>query len=219
MAKGVERVETLVAGILMIVIGAAVAGYGVKVFYLLLPVFGFLVGFVLGAQLLTALLGDAFLATVAGWGVGLVLGIVFAVIATVWFWAAIVILAGGVGWVLGTGLLAAVGVTDGLLPLVAGAVLAAVLAIIAIVIDAPTALVAVLTSFGGSAWLVAGALLLLGRVTTADLEYGAVSALAGHTLALLAWPVLGLATLLVQLQEARSGPGGLRARLGGPAAA
>ena len=85
----------------MIVLGGAVAMYGTRLFYLLLPVWGFLVGFVLGAELFAAIFGEGFLATVAGWGVGLVTGIVFAVVAGLWYWAAIVILAGGVGWVRG----------------------------------------------------------------------------------------------------------------------
>ena len=210
--------ESLIAGILLAVIGALVAAYGVRLFYLLLPVFGFLVGFVLGAQLLTAWLGDGFLATAAGWGVGLVLGVVFAVIAGVSFWAAIMILAGGVGWALGTGLLAAIGITDGLLPLVGGAVLAGVVAILAIYLDAPTLLVAVLTSFGGAAYAVAGVLVVLGTVALGGLQHGAVAALAGNPIAILAWAVLGLATFLFQLLEARARSFDLRARLGAPTA-
>jgi hypothetical protein len=204
--------ESLIGGVVLIVIGGLVATYGVRVFYFLLPVWGFVSGFVLGAQLIAALLGEGFLATAAGWGVGLVLGVVFAVIAGVWFWAAIVILAGGVGWVLGTGLVAALGITDGFLPLIAGAVLAAALAILAIVIDAPTVLVAVLTSFGGSAYPVAGALLVVRRITIADLEYGALDALAGHPVALVAWAALGLATLMIQVLDARARSLDLRAR-------
>ena len=208
--------ESLVAGILMLVIGAAVAGYGVKLFYLLLPVFGFLVGFVLGAQLVTAILGDAFLATVAGWGVGVVLGIVLAVVAGVWYWAAIVILAGGAGWMLGTGLLASIGITDGLLPLVAGAVLAAGVAIVTIAVDGPTLLVAVLTSLAGSAYAVAGVMLVLRQATLAELEHGAVQAIAGDTVALIAWLVVAVAALAFQLLDARGRAADLLAGIGRP---
>jgi hypothetical protein len=211
--------ENLVAGVLLIVLGTAVAVFGTRLFYLLLPAWGFLVGFVLGAQLMTELFGEAFLATVAGWGVGIVLGVVLAIVAGVWFWAAIVILAGGLGWTLGTGLLAAIGMTDGVLPLVAGAVVAAAFAIVAIVIDAPTLLVAVLTSIGGAAYAVAGAIMVLGRIGPADLEHGPVGALAGQPVALTAWLVLAAVALGYQLLEARARSTDLRARLNRPTAA
>jgi hypothetical protein len=210
--------QALIVGILLIVLGGAVAMYGTRLFYVLLPVWGFLAGFVLGAQLFATIFGEGFLATIAGWGVGLVTGLVFAVIAGVWYWAAIVILAGGVGWAVGTGLLAAIGMTDGILSLVAGAVVAAVFAIVAIVIDAPTLLVAVLTSIGGAAYSIAGVLMVLGRVELGGLANGAVAALWGFPLAVAAWLIVAAVALGYQLLEARARSTDLRAGLNRPAA-
>ena len=44
---------------------------------------------------MTELAGDGFLATAAGWAAGLALGVVLAVTATMWFWAAVLVLAFG----------------------------------------------------------------------------------------------------------------------------
>ena len=210
--------QALIVGIVLIVLGGAVAMYGTRLFYVLLPVWGFLAGFVLGAELFATIFGQGFLATVAGWGVGLVTGIVFAVIAGVWFWAAVVILAGGVGWAVGTGLLTAIGMTDGILPLVAGAGVAALFAIVAIAIDAPTLLVAVLTAIGGAAYSIAGVLMVLGRIETGALLHGAITALWPFPLAVAAWLIVAAIALGFQLLEARARSTDLRARLNSPTA-
>jgi hypothetical protein len=210
--------ESLFIGILVLVLGGAVAMYGTRLFYLLLPVWGFLFGFVLGAQLFSAIFGDGFLATVAGWGVGLVTGIVFGVIAGIWYWASIVLLAGGVGWIVGDGLFDAIGMADGILPIVGAAVVAAVFAIVAIVIDAPTLLVVVLTSIGGSAYSVAGVLLVLGLIGKGDMEHGAIGALSDFPLAVAAWLLFAAVALGYQLLEARARSTDLRGRLDQPTA-
>jgi hypothetical protein len=210
--------ESLIVGIVLIVLGGAVAMYGTRLFYLLLPVWGFITGFVVGAQLLAALFGQGFLATVAGWGVGLVTGLVFAIIAGVWYWAAVVILAGGLGWAVGTGVLAALGLADGILPLAGGAVAAALFAIVAILIDAPTLLVAVLSAVGGAAYAIAGVLLVLGRIETGGLANGAVAALWAFPVALAAWAIVAAIGLGYQLLEARARSTDLRERLSRPTA-
>jgi hypothetical protein len=210
--------QALILGIVLMVLGGAVAMYGTRLFYVLLPVWGFLAGFVLGADVFATLFGEGFLATIAGWGVGLVTGIVFAVVAGVWFWAAVVILAGGVGWAVGTGLLAAIGMIGGLLPLVAGAVVAALFAIVAIAIDAPKLLVAVLTAIGGAAYSVAGVMMVLGRIETGGLTHGAIAAIWGFPLAVVAWLIVAAIALGFQLVEARGRSMDLRARLDAPAA-
>lgn len=210
--------ESLVLGIVLIVLGGAVAMYGTRLFYLLLPVWGFLVGFGLGAQLFATIFGEGFLATVAGWGVGLVTGLVFAVVAGVWYWAAVVILAGGLGWVVGAGLLAALGMTDGLLPLVGGAAVAAVFAIVAILVDAPTLLVAVLTSIGGAAYAITGVLMVLGRIEHGGLANGAIAALWPHPLGLAAFAIFAAIALGFQVLEARARSADLLASLNRPTA-
>lgn len=208
--------ESIVVGIAALVVGALVATWGVRVFFLLLPLWGFIAGLAIGAQGLAAVLNEGFLATLVSWAAGIALGLVFAVTAVLWVWAAVIVLAFSVGTTVGSGLLLALGFSPGILPFAAGIVLGAALVVLAIAIDAPVLLVAILTSLGGAAYAVAGALLFLGRLELADLSGGAVGAIRGEPLAVVGWLVLAAAALVVQLQEARGGIAGLRLRLDQP---
>lgn len=208
--------EALIVGLAGVVIGSLVAMFGVRVFFLLLPVWGFLAGFALGAQGVASLLDEGFLVTVLGWAAGLAVGVLFAILAGLWFWASILILAGSVGWSLVAGLLVAAGMEPGPLVFLAGLAGAAVLVVLAVIIDAPTLYVAVLTSFGGTAFAVTGALVVLGRVELGALDGGVVAAMRSYPLAFLAWLGLAVVALGYQLFEARGRSGDLRAPLGHP---
>jgi hypothetical protein len=203
--RGVQggALESIVIGLVGIIVGTLVAGFGARVFFLLLPLWAFVAGFVIGGDVVASVLGDRFLATAAGWIAGLGLGVVLAVLAGLWFWAAVLVLAASVGWTLGAGIAAALGFEPGLVTLAAGVAGVVLLGGLAIAVNAPTLLVAVLTSFGGAAWAVAGALVMLGRIGLADLESGAVAALYGYPLAIGAWLVLAIVALGSQLLDAR----------------
>ena len=60
-------IEGLLIGLLAIAIGAAFAFYGFRVFLILLPIWGFFAGFLLGAGVMDSLFPDAgFLVEVSG---------------------------------------------------------------------------------------------------------------------------------------------------------
>src|SRR4029077_2750663 len=126
--------------------------YGARGFYLLLPLFGFIVGFLLGAQVVAALVGDGVFATVLSWVVGFIVAVGFAALAGLWWWAAVLILFAVVGFDVGRGLLLAVGGDPGLLTWLAGVVVAIAFAVVAIVADAATLLVVAVTALGGAAY-------------------------------------------------------------------
>jgi len=134
--------DAVILGIVGLLIGALVTMHGARLFYLLLPLWAFVAGVLLGAEGVQAILGDGFLATAASWATGLALGVALAVTATLWFWAAVLILAFGVGSAVGTGLLVALGFDPGFLPFVAGIVGGIALVVLAIAVDAPLLLVA-----------------------------------------------------------------------------
>ncbi len=205
--------DAVILGVVGLLVGALVALYGVRVFYLLLPLWGFVAGLLLGAEAVGALLGDGFLATATGWGVGIVLGIVFAVTATLWLWAAVLVLAFSVGAELGSGLVLAIGIEAGIFALVAGILLGALFVVIAIAIDGPVLLVAALSALGGAALVIDGALLILGRLQVGDLEGGVVAALRGQPLMVVGWLLLAGLALVHQLNDAAGGNIGLRTRL------
>lgn len=196
--------DSILLGLVAIVVGALVAAYGARGFFLLLPLFGFVLGFMVGGQGVTQIFGDGIFATLLSWLAGLIVGLIFAVLAGLSWWAAIVILFGVVGYQIGYGVLVAIGFNDpGILPFIAGLALGVGLAILAVVLDAPTLLVAAVTALGGAAYVVAGAYLILNQITVAQLKDGPIGALNGQPLGIVAWLVLGLVAIGFQYMDTR----------------
>lgn len=195
--------DTLILGLGAIIVGAVVAAYGARGFFLLLPLWGFVAGFLVGAQMVAALLGEGLLATLTGWVLGFVVGAGFALVAGFWWWAAVVILSATVGYVVGSGLLVAAGVDAGAITVAAGLALGALFAVGAIVLDVPTLLVAALTALGGMAWVVGGAYLLLRQISIEQFGDGPLGALEGRPLALVGWAVLAIAAFAFQAIDLR----------------
>src|SRR6478735_10397678 len=93
-------IEGIVVGLLAIVVGLAWAFYGLKFFAILLPIWAFFFGLVTGASWGAQLFGaDAgFLATALSWTIGIVFGVVLAAISFFWYYAAVVLAAGALGY-------------------------------------------------------------------------------------------------------------------------
>ena len=195
--------DRLLIGLIAIGVGALVAAYGARGFFVLLPLFGFIVGFGVGAQIVTNLFGDGIFATVTSWGVGFAFAIVFAILAGLWWWAAVVILFGVVGYELGSGVLIAIGLDPGIITFIAGLAVGVALALIAIVLDAPTMLVAAVSAFGGAAYVMAGLYLILDQITIQQLKDGPLGALDGHPVALAVWVAIGAVALGFQYLDTR----------------
>ncbi len=91
--------QGLLIGLFAIAIGLAFAFYGFRVFLVLLPIWGFFAGFVLGAAAMDALFPDSgFLVEVSSWVIGFIIGIVFAVLSYLYYWVAIILLGGVLGY-------------------------------------------------------------------------------------------------------------------------
>jgi len=164
-------IEGIIVGIVAIVIGLAWAFYGFKAFVILLPIWAFLVGFAAGASWIQELFGDGFMATVTSWVGGLVIGIVLALLSYFWYYAAVVIVGGALGYTLVAGFLGSLGF-DGIVAFALGLVAAAVVAVITIVLAVPAWLIVVLSAIGGAVAAVNGVLILLGRIQLEDISSG-----------------------------------------------
>ena len=195
--------EALAVGLIGIGAGSLLALFGVRFFWILLALWGAIIGFLAGADLAAALLGEGFLATMAGWIAGIAGAVVLGLLAGAVYWAAVIVLSGGVGYAIGSGVLLMLGVEPGLITAAAGLGTAAVLIVLALVLRVPVVLVAVLTSFGGVGYAIVGGLILLGRIELADLQGGALGAMADRPLALVAWLALGALACAYQLVVAR----------------
>ena len=194
--------EGIVVGGLALLIGLGFTFVGYRFFLILPPIWGFLAGFAIGANAVASLFGEGFLATITGWGIGFVLALICAVLAYLFWYAAVVILAGTVGYALGGSLLSAIGIDASWLIFLAGIALGAVFLIGALILNVPKYVIVVLTSIGGAAGIVMGVALVVGRVPVAALgDAGVVGApIHDSPLWAAAWVVLAIVGVVVQLR-------------------
>ncbi len=137
------------AGLIGLLFGAALAFAGYRLFIFLLPIWGFFFGLALGAQSVTVLLGDAFLATVTSWVVGFIVGAVFALLAYTFYAIAVAIVGGSLGYVVAVVLLTALGLQYGFLVWLIGIAAGVVMAFVTL-------------RFNLQKWVVIGATSLMG---------------------------------------------------------
>ena len=168
--------ETIFVSLVLLALGAAVWAAGFRLFVVILPVFGFFAGFVVTAQAIQQLFGGGFLATTGSWVFGFFVGLIFAVVAYLFYYGAIAILAATVGYEIGVGILAGLGISSGFLQFIIGLVLALAFAAGVIVFNLPRLLIVVLTSLIGAGMILAGILIGLGRIPLVALQYGVVGA-------------------------------------------
>ena len=166
-------IEGILLGLLAIAVGISFAFYGFRVFLILLPIWGFFAGFLLGANAMTALFGDAFLATATGWIVGFLLGLLFAVLSYLYYWIAVILLGGALGYQLTLGVLQWISPDfDGFIAFILALIVGAIFAVGFFVLHMPAVLVIVATAIGGAGATVAGVIVALGLVTHTGLESG-----------------------------------------------
>lgn len=164
-------------GVLLLALGAAVCFAGLRVFFLALPIWGFIAGFFVGAAGVHAIFGDGFLSTLTGWLIGAIIGIVFSLTAYLFWYAGALIAAGSTGALLGSGLMRLIGVDSGVIVFLVAAAFAVAVAAAAFILALPVYVVVVNTAVAGAAALVAGMMLVFNAIEAEQLSYGAVWAM------------------------------------------
>lgn len=162
--------------IIALLIGMAVAFNGYRWFIILLPFWGFIFGFGLGAETMQAVFGTAFLAEVTSWVVGFFVGLLFAVLSYLFYFIGVALFAGSAGYALGVGLLALIGVDFGLIPWLVGVVVGIVVAAVTIIFNIQKWVIIFFTATGGAGVIVGSLLFALGVINVADLGEHAVQA-------------------------------------------
>ena len=152
----------LVIAILAVVLGALFAFGGWRFFLILLPFWGLFMGFNIGTEGARALIGDGTFATLTSWAIGIVLALVFAIFSYLYYYAAIAVLAGTVGYLIGASAWGLIGSDDGLIAFILGIALGAIFAIATLMLNVPKYLVIALTAIGGAALVVGGWFILTG---------------------------------------------------------
>jgi hypothetical protein len=195
-------IEGIIVGLLAIGVGAAWAFFGLRVFTILLPIWAGFAGLLIGAQLGQDLFGQGFFATIVSWGIGIVVAIAFAVISFFWYYAAVTLAVGVLGYTIGVGFMAWLGIGDGFIATLIGLVLGGLFAAAAFVLGVPAWLVVIVSAISGAAAVVNGVLLFLGRIQLDDLQSGLLGGLLTDSfIGVTAWIVIAVLAIAFQIRS------------------
>jgi len=198
---------TLIMAIIALVIGAAFCFGGFRFFLVLLPLWGFVVGFGVGADVVTALFGDGAFATATSWAVGFVVAVVFAIASYLYYYLAIALMAGMAGYALGAAAWGLIGNEYGVIAFVIGIVVGAILAIVVLALNVPKYLVIVISGMAGAATILAGWFILIGTIPTESIHWTEVgAAITDSWFYLIVWGVIAAAGMIAQVRSTTIGP-------------
>jgi hypothetical protein len=196
--------EMLCASIIALAFGTLVCFAGYRLFLVLLPIWGFFVGFALGAQTIQAIFGDAFLGTVTSWVVGFVVAVIFAVLSYLFYIFAVIMIAAGLGYGLGVGLMTTF-MNMGVIPWLVGIVVAILLVVVTLMFNLQKYVIIAATALGGA--LLAIGTLMLGAqgLATVDLTDAPIKAMlnSGPLWAIL-FLALAICGIVVQVASTRT---------------
>jgi Domain of unknown function (DUF4203) len=164
----------ILVGVILILFGVVLAVAGLRVFFIALPIMGFLAGVALGLGIMDHAFDEGFLTTAAGIVVGVIIGIVFAVLSYLFWYVAVILGMAYIGAVTGAGLMDAFDVDTDWVILLAAIVGGVLLAFGAVVLDLPVYWVIVSTAFAGASWAIAGVMLVFDEIDRPELNYGTV---------------------------------------------
>jgi len=196
-------VEPLIVGVVTLTVGAVFCFAGYRLFRIIIAVWGFLAGFLIGAQAVTSLFNSTFLSNELGWVAGIVLGILLASLAYFLYSAAIAILGASVGYLIGIGLMTALGFDgQGISTFLAGILVAVLFGVLILVLNLAKILIIINTALGGSSAIVFGILYLFGLVPLDFLKTGLIGAFVkGSPSWGLVWLIIALLGFAVQWQS------------------
>ncbi len=165
----------IVVGLLAIAVGALFCFRGYLAMRLVIPIWGALAGFVFGAGLIASVTDEGFLSTVLGWLVGFAVALLFATIAYLYYEVAVLLGMAAVGFTIGTSVTVALGVSWSWFIVLAGVVVGALLAFVAIAADLPMVFLTLLTALAGASTVVTGLMLVFGVVSADDFDSAATT--------------------------------------------
>jgi len=197
--------ELFCMGTIGLLFGLAVAFLGYRLLWIVLPIWGFFFGLALGAQTIQAILGDAFFGTVTSWVVGFIVGAIFAVFSYLFYFVAVAILSGSLGYSLTVGLLAAIGLDFGFLVWLIAIVVAVIVAFLVLRFNIQKYAVIVITALGGAGVIVFIMLAAFeGVLLTKILSNPVMTAISNNWLYLLLFAVVAIGGIVVQLRASQA---------------
>jgi hypothetical protein len=186
----------IILGLLAILAGGVMLFAGQLVLRFVLPIWGFFAGFAFGAGLVAELADERFLGTLLGWVLGLVFALLFAVFAYLYYVVAVILAMAAFGFAIGSGLVVALGIDWDWVAVLVGVTVGAVVGVVSVFGNMPMIVLVVFSSFAGAVGVVAGLMLLVGSLNSADFTQGAFTDAVqdswGWYLTLLALALVGI---------------------------
>ena len=171
----------IIVGILAICVGALFCFWGIAAMRVVISVWGAFAGFNLGAGLVSAISSEGFLSNAVGWIVGILLALLFALLAYLYYVVAIVLMMATIGFVLGTAVMAAFGVAWNWLIIIVGVVIGVLLAWAAVAVNLPAILLVVFSALGGSTAIVAGLMMVSDQIRTSEFTDASITERISHS--------------------------------------
>jgi hypothetical protein len=185
--------------------GSVLAFAGYRFFLVLLPIWGFFFGFGLGAQSIQAIFGTAFLSDVISWVVGFIVGLVFAALSYLFYFIAVGLVAGALGYALGVGIMGLIGIDFGLLSWLVGIALGVLFAIVTYMLNIQKWIIILATSLLGAGVIVGTFLFLFGKLPSAQLVANPVKvAMENSPFWLITFIIIAILGFLGQYQSTRN---------------
>ncbi len=193
-------------GMIALLFGLVLCFAGYRLFLVLLPIWGFFFGFGLGAQAIQALFGQAFLATVTSWLVGFIVAVVFAVLAYLFYIAAVAIVSFSLGYSVTVGVLTAIGLplAGGLIAWIIAVVVGIALALVVLRFNIQKLVIELATAFLGAGEIVGVFVLLFGGPAAQIMENPVKFVLNSSPFWLIVFLVLGIAGFVLQYMHNRA---------------
>jgi len=185
--------------------GLVVAFGGYRLFLVLLPIWGFFAGFFLGAQTISFLFSDGFLATITGWVVGFFVGLLFAVLSYLFYFIAVGIVSFSLGYGATVGILGWIGLDVGFIVWLIAVVAGIALAVVVYLFNLQKYAIILATAIGGTGVIIYTLLALFnGALAVSLLENPVRLAIENSFWWLLFFLVVAGLGIVVQIQTSRA---------------
>ena len=197
--------ELLCSVLIAMVIGIILVFKGYRFFLVILPIFGFIFGFGLGAQTMHALFGYQMFATATSWVVGFIVGLIFAVLSYFFWIVAVGIFAFGVGYSTTVGFLNMLGMDLSFLVWLIAVVVGGALVFVVLKFNVQKYVIIIGTTMAGAALIIASFLYAFGVLQTPQLwTLGAKVAVSNSWFWLLGFLVLAGFGIYTQIVTTRN---------------
>jgi hypothetical protein len=156
---------TVIGASFVLFLSALVAFFGARLFWIILPIWGFFFGIAVGAQGVQALFGDGFLSTAFSWIVAFFLGLLFALGSYLFWFVAVALMGGYVGYGIVVGFFGLFGVELGPLVWLLGFAVGVIAGVLTLVLNLQKYIVIIGSGLLGAAGIVGTFLVLFKDVT------------------------------------------------------